>query len=154
MSIANALWAEKTYQFLPDYKNIIQQYYGGNTTNLDFIKSAENSRNTINKWVEGKTNNKITNLMPKGSIDSSTRLVLTNAIYFKDKWYSPFEKNLTKDQVLQLFKDVEQGATAAGGNRTGLGKAKDATTQAIGSVQKMLAGARQWVKERPKRQSL
>ena len=64
------------------------------------------------------------------------------------------EKNLTKDQVLQLFKDVEQGATDAGGNRTGLGKAKDATTQAIGSVQKMLAGARQWVKERPTYQAV
>jgi hypothetical protein len=64
------------------------------------------------------------------------------------------EKNLTKDQVLQLFKDVEQGATAAGGNRTGLGKAKDATTQAIGSVQNMLAGARKWVKERPTYQAV
>jgi LysM repeat protein len=64
------------------------------------------------------------------------------------------EKNLTKDQVLQLFKDVEQGATAAGGNRTGLGKAKDATTQAIGSVQKMLSGARKWVKERPTYQAV
>jgi hypothetical protein len=64
------------------------------------------------------------------------------------------EKNLTKDQVLQLFKDVEQGATDAGGNRTGLGKAKDATTQAIGSVQKMLSGARKWVKERPTYQAV
>jgi len=64
------------------------------------------------------------------------------------------EKNLTKDQVLQLFKDVEQGATAAGGNRTGLGKAKDATTQAIGSVQKMLSGAKKWVKERPTYQAV
>jgi LysM repeat protein len=64
------------------------------------------------------------------------------------------EKNLTKDQVLQLFKDVEQEATAAGGNRTGLGKAKDATTQAIGSVQKMLSGARKWVKERPTYQAV
>lgn len=64
------------------------------------------------------------------------------------------EYNLTKAQVQQLFKDVEQGATAAGGNRTGLGKAKDATTQAIGSVQKMLASARKWVKERPTYQAV
>jgi LysM repeat protein len=64
------------------------------------------------------------------------------------------EYNLTKAQVQQLFKDVEQGATAAGGNRTGLGKAKDATTQAIGSVQKMLASARKWVKDRPTYQAV
>ena len=64
------------------------------------------------------------------------------------------EYNLTKAQVQQLFKDVEQGATAAGGNRTGLGKAKDATTQAIGSVQQMLASARKWVKDRPTYQAV
>jgi LysM repeat protein len=64
------------------------------------------------------------------------------------------EYNLTKAQVQQLFKDVEQGATAAGGNRTGLGKAKDATTNAIGSVQNMLASARKWVKERPTYQAV
>jgi LysM repeat protein len=64
------------------------------------------------------------------------------------------EYNLTKAQVQQLFKDVEQGATAAGNNRTGLGKAKDVTTKAIGSVQNMLASARKWVKERPTYQAV
>ena len=64
------------------------------------------------------------------------------------------EYNLTKAQVQQLFKDVEQGATAAGSNRTGLGKAKDFTGKAIGSVQNMLAGARKWVKDRPTYQAV
>ena len=64
------------------------------------------------------------------------------------------EYQLTKDQVQQLFKDLEQGATAAGNNRTGLGKAKDFTGKAIGSVQNMLASARKWVKERPTYQAV
>ena len=70
------------------------------------------------------------------------------------------EKNITKDQVQQLFKSIETRATRMGqtgagaSNRTGLGKAKDATTQAIGSVQNMLSGARKWVKERPTYQSV
>jgi LysM repeat protein len=70
------------------------------------------------------------------------------------------EKNLTKDQVQQLFKSIETRATRMGqtgagaSNRTGLGQAKDATTQAIGSVQNMLAGARKWVKERPTYQAV
>ncbi len=36
------------------------------------------------------------------------------------------EAQLTVDQIQQLFQQVEQGATAAGGNRTMLGKGKDA----------------------------
>ena len=61
------------------------------------------------------------------------------------------EYNLTKAQVQQLFKDVEQGATAAGNNRTGLGKAKDFTTKTIGNI---ISGARKWVKERPTYQAV
>ena len=61
------------------------------------------------------------------------------------------EYNLTKAQVQQLFKDVEQGATAAGSNRTGLGKAKDYTTKTIGNI---ISGARKWVKERPTYQAV
>jgi hypothetical protein len=38
------------------------------------------------------------------------------------------EAQLTPDQISQLFTNVEQGATAAGGNRTMLGKGKDAAS--------------------------
>ena len=38
------------------------------------------------------------------------------------------EAQLTPDQITQLFTNVEQGATAAGGNRTMVGKGKDAVS--------------------------
>ena len=38
------------------------------------------------------------------------------------------EAQLTPDQISQLFTNVEQGATAAGGNRTMIGKGKDAAS--------------------------
>jgi len=40
------------------------------------------------------------------------------------------EAQLTADQINQLFANIEQGATAAGGNRTLIGKGKDAATAA------------------------
>ena len=98
LNTANALWAEKDYAFLPDYLQKVNKYYGGKVTNLDFINDAENSRKTINSWVESKTNDKIKNLMPQGSIDASTRLVLTNAIYFKGNWDKQFRKQDTKQE--------------------------------------------------------
>jgi serpin B len=94
---ANALWAEKTCPFLPSYTGTARQYYSANVTNLDFIGAPEASRATINQWVGEKTDDKIRNLLPAGSIDSLTRLVITNAIYFKGTWERQFDANDTVD---------------------------------------------------------
>ena len=56
----------------------------------------EESRKTINAWVEKETKDKIKNLIPAGEITVDTRLVLTNAIYFKAAWQTPFEPKMTK----------------------------------------------------------
>jgi serpin B len=97
LRIANALWAEKTYPFLPDYIRTAEQYYGARTTNLDFVNTPEESRVTINRWVEDQTADRIRDLVPPGEIDPGTRLVITNAIYFKGTWRKQFEKEGTGD---------------------------------------------------------
>ncbi|MFA6338614.1 MAG: serpin family protein [Candidatus Paceibacterota bacterium] len=102
LSIANALWAQNDYKFLNDYLTVLLQYYDGKATNVDFKNSTEEARQLINNWVESKTNNKIKDLFPKGSLDSSTRLVLTNAIYFKGTWVKQFEKSQTKDEDFRV----------------------------------------------------
>ena len=97
LSTANALWAQKDYSFRADYFATTSKYYGGKVTNLDFVGDTENSRQTINRWVEEQTNNKIKDLIPASGVDAMTRLVLTNAIYFKGSWLMPFNKNNTKE---------------------------------------------------------
>ncbi len=94
---ANALWAEKTYPFLTDYKDTADRWYSAKTTNLDFINKPEDSRVTINQWVEEKTNNRIKDLIPAGAIDPLVRLVITNAVYFKGTWIKQFDINKTVD---------------------------------------------------------
>ncbi len=96
LSTANALWAHVDYKFLPDYVGLVEQFYGGNTTNLDFATQTEPSRLTINSWVEAQTNQKIKNFIPLGALDSTTRLVITNAVYFKGMWLRAFDKTLTQ----------------------------------------------------------
>jgi serpin B len=97
LNVANALWAEQTYKFLENYINTAKTYYSAETTNLDFKNHPEESRITINDWVEEKTNDKIEDLIPEGMIDPLTRLVITNAIYFKGTWVLQFDKNMTTE---------------------------------------------------------
>jgi len=93
----NTLWAEKTSPFLAEYIGTAERYYSANTTNLDFKGHPEDSRLTINIWVEDKTGDRIKDLIPAGAIDPMTRLVITNAIYFKGDWVKQFDKNKTAD---------------------------------------------------------
>jgi len=96
LAVANALWAEKTYPFLPAYISLARDWYAANVTNLDFIGNPETSRTTINGWVEEKTEDKIRDLLPEGTISMDTRLVITNAIYFNGTWNRAFDRNATR----------------------------------------------------------
>ena len=97
---ANALWAQKKYPFLKEYLKVIKDYYGGEARNLDFINENSEARRIINSWIEEQTNYKIRNLI--SSLDGNTRLVITNAVYFKGKWVEQFEKSNTKDQDFRI----------------------------------------------------
>ena len=102
LSVANALWAQRGYHFLDDFLQLMNNDYGACFNQVDFKGATEAARLTINQWVEQKTANKITNLLPPGSIKPTTRLVLTNAIYFKGDWQSQFDKAQTKDEDFHL----------------------------------------------------
>ena len=96
LRVANSLWPERTYAFLPAFLNLAREHYGVTITPCDFIKAPEAARQQINAWVEQKTEDKIKDLIPSGALNSRTRLVLANAIYFKGNWASPFAPKLTR----------------------------------------------------------
>lgn len=102
LAIANRLWGQQNEAFLPEFLNLTERYYNAPLQQLDFINATENARLTINSWVEQKTQNKIQNLLPEGTVDSLTRLVLTNAIYFKGNWLVPFDESQTQNQPFYL----------------------------------------------------
>ena len=102
LKTGNALWVQQDYPFLEDYTSRVENYYGGKTANLDFIKETEKSRQTINSFIEEQTNNKIKDLIPSGVLNSLTRLVLTNAIYFKGTWEWEFDKSDTREQDFKI----------------------------------------------------
>ncbi len=102
LETANALWAEETYPFLPSYLTTADRYYSAYATNLDFLNNPEESRETINRWVEDNTGNRIRDLLRSGSIDPEARLVITNAIYFKGSWATPFKKENTAEDDFRV----------------------------------------------------
>ncbi len=95
--VANALWGQKDYKFLQEFLTLVKENYEGDLKQVDFATQAEAVRKTINDWVESKTREKIKELIKPGVLDSMTRLVLTNAIYFKGKWASQFKPERTQD---------------------------------------------------------
>jgi serine protease inhibitor len=111
LNVANALWAQQGHAFLPAFLGIAKDDYQANLAQADFKTQAEAARGAINRWVEQQTKDKIKDILPPGSVDASTRLVLANAIYFKGAWAKPFRKAGTTSQPFHLSpttqKDVQ-----------------------------------------------
>ena len=105
LSIANALWAERDYSFLKDYLDLTNTNYEASLIRVDFKKTPEQARSQINEWVETRTNNKIKELIKPGVLSALTRLVLTNAIYFKGNWDNQFKESATKNDRFWLTAD-------------------------------------------------
>ncbi|MBN2532787.1 MAG: hypothetical protein JXB88_07850 [Spirochaetales bacterium] len=103
LHIANSTWGQKDYYFMPDFLDILALYYGAGMNLVDFISDPEQCRLLINDWVSLKTEDRINDLLPPGSIDALTRLVLTNAIYFKANWLDPFDEDNTRDDGFYLL---------------------------------------------------
>ncbi len=97
LSVANAIWIEKTFSVKQDFSSALSTYYNAFAQQADFVNNPDGERTNINNWVAGKTNNKILDLIPKGGLDSFTRLVIADAIYFKGNWAQQFNKSDTQN---------------------------------------------------------
>lgn len=97
LSVANALWGQKGFPFNPKFLDLVGKNYGGGLRPVDFANAAL-AAGTINQWVEEQTKKRIKNLIDPSMLDATTRLVLTNAIYFKGQWKDKFRKESTSDQ--------------------------------------------------------
>ncbi|NXB40614.1 SPB6 protein, partial [Eulacestoma nigropectus] len=102
---ANRLYGEKTFEFLPSFIESSEKSFHAGLEQTDFVHAWEDSRKQINGWVEERTEGKIQNLLAEGILDSLTRLVLVNAIYFKGNWEKQFNKERTMEMPFQINKN-------------------------------------------------
>jgi serpin B len=95
LSIANALWGQHGYSFNQSFSAGIAKYYNGGFNSVNFATDSEGSRRTINQWIAAQTSGQIPELIGPNVLNPLSRLVLTNAIYFKGSWAKPFDVALT-----------------------------------------------------------
>lgn len=103
LRIANALWGQKDYGFLKEFLDLTQASYEAGLQKVDFANAVEQTRNTINAWVEEQTHGHIVDFIKPDMLDTSATLVLTNAVYFKGAWLSPFKKEKTIEAPFNLI---------------------------------------------------
>jgi serpin B len=101
ISTANAFWAHQDYTFLKEYLGLLQNFYMAEANELDFAKNVE-AAETINNWIEEQTHDKIKDMIQADMLSDYTKLVLTNAIYFKGLWADPFHPDDTYETDFEL----------------------------------------------------
>ncbi len=116
-NIANAVWAQKDFHFEQSFLDTLSANYNAGLKLVDFNK-PEDARALINLWVAAQTNDKIQELIPEGLLDQMTRMVLTNAIYFKGAWSNQFEEKDTEDGSFTLLDGSSKTVPFMHGNFT------------------------------------
>lgn len=96
-NVANALWAQKEGQFEQAFLDKLSANYDAGLKLVDFSK-PEDARQLINLWVAAQTNEKIKELIPAGMLNEMTRLVITNAVYFKGAWSHQFDPQMNTQE--------------------------------------------------------
>ena len=92
LEIDNTIWPDVSLTLPDDFLARISAGYRNKTVALDYRADPEKARVTINDDIAKSTHDRITDLIPPEIITDKTRLVLTNAVYFKSKWMSPFDE--------------------------------------------------------------
>ncbi|WP_224247291.1 serpin family protein [Hyalangium gracile] len=116
--LVNSSWGQKGMEFEPAYLDVLATHYGAGVRVVDFANEADSVRERINAWVEDQTADRIENLLPEGTVTRESRLVLTNALYFKGAWRAPFLKQNTASTPFQTLgggtRSVEMMRISAG----------------------------------------
>lgn len=99
---ANRLFGEQSFPFLPAFIESSARDFGAPLESVDFLNAADPARIHINQWVSEQTATRIPELLPAGSLDADTRLVLVNAIYFLANWQRAFAESATQPENFTL----------------------------------------------------
>ncbi|KAK1395727.1 Serpin-ZX [Heracleum sosnowskyi] len=103
LSIANFVWLEQSLFLKPSFKQVLDTIYKASCQQVDFMNKAEEVRNLVNSWVETQTRSLVKQILPPDSVDSDTKLILANAIYFKGEWSCEFDASRTRNFDFHLL---------------------------------------------------
>ena len=90
-SFACGVWVDQRLALRPEFTATGASRYAATAESVDFVSGAEQARQRVNGFVADATKQLIRDILPPGSVDSSTAVVLANALYFKGAWSHPFD---------------------------------------------------------------
>lgn len=96
LSIVNCIYVQQGQQLNKNVQEVAVSKFKSVIETLNFVDSDESAQ-TINNFVEEKTNGQIKGLIKSNQLNADTRLVLINAIYFKGNWEKPFRRSCTRN---------------------------------------------------------
>ncbi|RUS71334.1 hypothetical protein EGW08_020899 [Elysia chlorotica] len=102
LSTASRIFIQEKFKILDQFKTSTKKFYLAEPENADFVHQAEIERQKINRWVSKETEDKIQDLLPGGAVDSLTRMIIVNAIYFKGDWDAQFDERQTQPMPFKL----------------------------------------------------
>jgi serpin B len=102
--LANSIYPHNRHALLESFVIFLKENYDTIISPLDY-NEPETAREFINQWVKEGTKEHISDLIPPGTIDSLTQLVLVNAIYFKGLWKEQFDKQFTIESPFWILHD-------------------------------------------------
>ncbi|XP_047088029.1 serpin-ZX-like [Lolium rigidum] len=103
VALANGVFVDASLQLKPLFKEIALAKYKSETHSVDFKTKPAEVAGQVNSWVDKVTSGLIKEILPAGSIDDYTKLVLSNALYFKGAWIERFDASKTKDEKFYLI---------------------------------------------------
>ncbi|KAK1553575.1 hypothetical protein Q3G72_000689 [Acer saccharum] len=103
LSFATGVWIDKSLSFKDSYKQVVDNVYKAASNQVDFQTKAVEVIQEVNSWAEKETSGLIKEVLPSGSVDSLSRLILANALYFKGAWDEKFDASKTKDHDFHLL---------------------------------------------------
>ncbi|PHT84683.1 Serpin-ZX [Capsicum annuum] len=103
LSVANGIWIEQTLPFKPSFKQVVDNVYKAESESVDFMNKAAEVVDQVNQWTKMKTNDLIKKILHPADVDSMTRLILANALYFKGEWSEKFDASETKNHEFHLL---------------------------------------------------
>jgi serpin B len=95
LTVANRLFGQAGFEFLPSFLSLLDKTYRSALESLDFAHNAPEATLHVNQWVEGQTRQRIRNVVPPGLVNGSTRLLLVDVMYLKAPWSRPFNREET-----------------------------------------------------------
>ncbi|KAF6089310.1 serpin family B member 10 [Phyllostomus discolor] len=108
LKTANGIYGEKTYPFYNKYLEDMKTYFDVTPQSVNFLEASDQVRKEINSWVESQTEGKIPDLLPDDAVDSATRMVLVNALYFKGLWEHQFSVQDTTEKPFRINKTTSK----------------------------------------------